>query len=201
MVPWMLKQGSWDFPFLFHFFWTAYQSVWWLTNRLCCLFNRLSLLKNRRQVLVDHKLLFWKRVSGWRNPKNAALPFSCGRRIRILPKTMTPSPHPSTSCLWPLNPVTSHNNNNGGLHACVRAAEDIENVHNYVSFKEIQTSQSSFSPYNGMILGTARPLPKHSRDWSGFIDLWLCLAPSLHFITKSLMLDINIHHNCMCFSP
>ena len=51
--------------------------------------------------------------------ENAALPFSCGQRICIL--------SPSTSSLWPLNPVTSHNNNNnGGLHACVCAAEDIE---------------------------------------------------------------------------
>ena len=41
---------------------------------------------------------------------------------------MTPSPHPLTSCPWPLNPATSHNNNknNDGLHACVRTAEDIE---------------------------------------------------------------------------
>ena len=62
--------------------------------------------------------LFKKRVSGWRNPKTQPSRFSCGRRIRILSKTMTPWPHP----------VTSHNNNNnnGGLHAHVRAAEDIE---------------------------------------------------------------------------
>ena len=43
---------------------------------------------------------------------------------------MTPSPHPSTSCLRPLNPTTSHNNNNndnnGRLHACVCATKDIE---------------------------------------------------------------------------
>ena len=38
--------------------------------------------------------------------------FSCGWQIRILSKTMTPSPHPSTSCVRPLNPATSHNNNN-----------------------------------------------------------------------------------------
>ena len=49
--------------------------------------------------------------------KNAALVFSCGRRICIL--CITPSSHHSTSSLQPLNPATSHNNNNnGGLHAC-----------------------------------------------------------------------------------
>ena len=44
---------------------------------------------------------------------------------------MTPLPHPWTSSLQPLNPATSHNNNNinnGGLHACVRAAEDIKPI-------------------------------------------------------------------------
>ena len=45
---------------------------------------------------------------------------------------MTPLPHPSTSSLRPLDPATSHNNNNinnnGGLHACVGAAEDIEPI-------------------------------------------------------------------------
>ena len=60
--------------------------------------------------------------------ENAALPFSSGQQIWILSKTMSPSPHPSTSCLWPLNPATSHNNNNnnGGLRARVCATEDIE---------------------------------------------------------------------------
>ena len=56
----------------------------------------------------------WKRTflkTGLRVEKNAALSFSCGRRIRILSETMTPSPHPSTSSLRPLNPATSHNNN------------------------------------------------------------------------------------------
>ena len=61
--------------------------------------------------------------------ENAALAFSCGQRIRTLCVSMTPSPHPSTSSLRPLNPVTSlNNNNNGKLHACVRAAEDIEPI-------------------------------------------------------------------------
>ena len=59
--------------------------------------------------------------------EKAALPF-CAQRIRILSERMMPSPHPLTSCLQPLNPATScyNNNNNGGLHACVRATEDIE---------------------------------------------------------------------------
>ena len=45
---------------------------------------------------------------------------TCWRRISILSGMMTPSPHPSTSSLRPLNPVASrnNNNNNGGLHAC-----------------------------------------------------------------------------------
>ena len=49
----------------------------------------------------------WKRTflkTGLRveKSKNAALPFSCGWRIRILYKTMTPSPHtrPLASDLW-----------------------------------------------------------------------------------------------------
>ena len=48
--------------------------------------------------------------------------------ICILCISTTPSPHPSTSSLQSLNPATSlnNNNNNGWLHACVRAAEDIE---------------------------------------------------------------------------
>ena len=62
--------------------------------------------------------------------ENTALAFLYGRRIRILCVSMTPSPHPLTSSLRPLSPVTSHNNNNnnnsGGLHACVHATEDIE---------------------------------------------------------------------------
>ena len=62
--------------------------------------------------------------------ENAALVFSCGRRICILCASMTPSPQPSTSGHRPLNPATSHNNNNnnGGLNACVHAAEDIEPI-------------------------------------------------------------------------
>ena len=60
--------------------------------------------------------------------ENADLAFSCGQRILILCVSMTPSPHPSTSSLQPLNPETPHDNNNGGLHACVHAAEDIEPI-------------------------------------------------------------------------
>ena len=43
--------------------------------------------------------------------------FLCGQWIRILSISMTPSPHPLTSSLRPLNSATSHNNdnNNGGL--------------------------------------------------------------------------------------
>ena len=59
---------------------------------------------------------------------NAALTSPYGRRICILCVSMTPSPHPSTSNLQPLNPAMSHNNNNGGLHVCVRTAEDIEPI-------------------------------------------------------------------------
>ena len=66
-------------------------------------------------VLADRPHGSWKR-SAWKGIflktglrvekyENAALPFSCGRWIRILSKTMMPSPHPSTSCLQPLNPA------------------------------------------------------------------------------------------------
>ena len=61
-------------------------------------------------VLTDGS---WKKKRGGKS-ENTALPFSCGRQIRILSKTMTPSPHPSTS-----EPTS------GGLHARVHAAEDI----------------------------------------------------------------------------
>ena len=82
-------------------------------------------------VLADRPHGSWKHTfltTGLKVEKFEALPFSCGQWICILSETMTPSPHPSTSCLRPLNPTMSHNNNNnnGGLHACVRAAEDIE---------------------------------------------------------------------------
>ena len=51
-------------------------------------------------VLADRPHGSWKCIflrTGIRVEKSeiAALPFSCGRRIRILSKTMTPSPHPA----------------------------------------------------------------------------------------------------------
>ena len=63
--------------------------------------------------------------------ENTALAVLFGQWIRILCVSMTPSPHPSTSSLRPLNPALCHNNNNnnnGGLHACVHATEDIEPI-------------------------------------------------------------------------
>ena len=83
--------------------------------------------------------------------KNTALPFSCEQRIRILSKTMAPWPHPSTSCLRPLNPATSHNNNNnnGGLHACVRATEDIEPFSQLTCLVVKCKSQQQFDLING----------------------------------------------------
>ena len=84
--------------------------------------------------------------------ESAALPFSCGQQIRILSKTMMPSPHPSTSCLRPLNPATSYdnnNNNNGGLHARVRAAEDIEPFLHLTLLVVECESQQQFDLING----------------------------------------------------
>ena len=82
-------------------------------------------------VLADRphgNILFFPGLSLGKS-KNAALVFSCGWQIRILCISMPPSLHPSTSSLQPLNPATSHNNNNYvGLQACVRAAGDIEYV-------------------------------------------------------------------------
>ena len=69
--------------------------------------------------------LFWNLVSGWKNLQTLPpVAFSCGQRICILCVSVTPSP----TSIQPLNPATSRNNNNnyGGLHACVRAAEDTE---------------------------------------------------------------------------
>ena len=77
------------------------------------------------------KRTFLKPGLGVENAGNAVLAFSCGQRIHILCVTMTPSPHPSTCNLRPLNPAPSHNNNNnnnGGLYACVCAAEDVEPI-------------------------------------------------------------------------
>ena len=51
-------------------------------------------------------------LSGYKNLKTSPL------RSRL-------ESNPSTSSLRPLNSAISHNNNNGGLHACVRATEDI----------------------------------------------------------------------------
>ena len=78
-------------------------------------------------VLVDRPHGSWK-CSAWKSTflktglrreksENAALAFSCGWRIRILSETMTPSPHPSTSSLRPLNPAMSHNNYNKTMAA------------------------------------------------------------------------------------
>ena len=70
---------------------------------------------------------------------------------------MTPSPHPSTFCLWPLNPATSHNNNNniGGLYACVCAAEDIKPFLQLICIIVECESQQQF----GLIIGP------HKRFW------------------------------------
>ena len=84
-------------------------------------FGRLS-----TSILWSH---FFETWSQGEKCENAALAFSCGQRICILCVSMMPSPHPSTSSLWPLNPAMSHNNNNnGGLCACVCAAEDIDPI-------------------------------------------------------------------------
>ena len=69
--------------------------------------------------------------------------------IRMLSEAMTPSPHPSTSCLRPLNPTTSHNNNNGGLHVCVRPAEDIEPFLQLTHLVVECESQQQFDLING----------------------------------------------------
>ena len=68
--------------------------------------------------IVSAERSVWK-CTWIRHPhENAALAFSCGRRIHILSISMTPPPRSLTSSLRPLNPATSrnnNNNNNGGL--------------------------------------------------------------------------------------
>ena len=105
-------------------------------------------------VLADRPRGSWKRTflkTGLRVEKseNAALPFSFGQRIRILSEIMTPSPHPSTSCLRPLSPATSHNNNNGGLHAHVHGAEHIEPFLQLTRLVVEWESQQHFDLSNG----------------------------------------------------
>ena len=70
---------------------------------------------------------FFKRGPRVEKSENAALSFSCGRRIRILWVSMI------RSSLQPLNPATYHDdnnnkNNNVGLYACVHAAVDVEHI-------------------------------------------------------------------------
>ena len=99
-------------------------------------------------ALADRPCESWKR-STWKctflktglrveKSENVALPLSCGRRIRILSKMMTLSPHPATS--------HNNNNNNGGLHARVRATEDIEP---FLQLTCLALSQQQFNLING----------------------------------------------------
>ena len=92
--------------------------------------------------------LFWKRVSGWRNPITQPSRFHVDG---ILSEMMAALPRPSTSCLRPLSPATSHNNNNnnGGLHARVRAAEDIEPFLQLTHIVVECESQQQFDLING----------------------------------------------------
>ena len=66
-------------------------------------------------------------------------------------KTITLSPHPSTSCLRPLNPTASHHNdnNNGGLHACFHPTEDIEPFLQLTRLIVECESQQEFDVING----------------------------------------------------
>ena len=93
---------------------------------------------------------------------------------------MKPSPHPSASCLWPLNPATSHNNNNnnsGGLHACVCAAEDIEPFLQLTRLVVKCVSRSSSST----------SLPVHTKDSSS------CCVWFLHLLSVCLQCASLMH--------
>ena len=117
--------------------------------------------------------------------ETAALPFSCGRRIRILCKTMTPSPYPSTS--------HNNNNNNDGLHARVRATEDIEPFLHLTLLVVECESQQQFDLING----------PHKRFWfpcTGHFHLLLvvfsfsvyCLFVMLHLFF-SILVNVKRH--------
>ena len=109
-------------------------------------------LANRPHGSCKHsawKCTFLKPVLGVEKSANAALAFLCGQQICIPSETMKPSPHPSTSCLRPLNPATSNNNNSGGLHACVCAAEDIEPFLQLTRLVVECESQQRFDLING----------------------------------------------------
>ena len=113
----------------FFFFWTAVASSVVSSHEL---YSCLVYFIYRRFVKRDVacKRTFLKSGLWVEKFESAALAFSCGRRICILcVRMMMPSAQPSTSGLRPLTPAKSHNNNNnGGLHACVCAAEDIEPI-------------------------------------------------------------------------
>ena len=117
----------------------------------------------------------WKRTflkMGLRVEKseNAASHFPVDSESAYL---MTPSPHPSTSYLWPLNPTMSHNinnnnnNYNGGLHACVRATKYIE------PFLQLTRHSSS-----------STSLTVHTND-SGFLVLAIFIFTLLCLVSPS----------------
>ena len=70
---------------------------------------------------------FWKRLSGWKNPKMQLSRSRVNSESAYFPKRWRhrPTPRPLASDLWT---PWRHHNNKGGLQACVRAAEDIEPV-------------------------------------------------------------------------
>ena len=69
--------------------------------------------------------LFWNLVSGWKNPKTLPWRSCVDSESAYFVYQWHHRPKPSTSSL---QTATSHNNNNGRLHACVHAAEDTEPI-------------------------------------------------------------------------
>ena len=125
--------------------------------------------------------LFWNQVM--EKSKNAALPFSCGRRICILSKTMKPSPHPSTCCLWPRNPRSE--------------AESVLSCHmlRYLCILGTSVFGESFFYYRGHYHGIEKcPFPKQSNSefWSNSAPEQKIWSQSRPAIVSTFLLRVHI---------
>ena len=105
-----------------------------------------------------------------------------GQRIHILSEMTMPLSQPSTSCLRPLNPTMSHNNNNGGLHACVCATEDIEPFLQLTHLVDECESQQQFDLISGPHKRFRFPCTSHFHLLVVFGFSFYCLFTAARFM-------------------